>query len=253
MLPNSDVTHRSTKKSTTKKLKRKNENVGDANNKNRRSRRRDSKSLVLAFLASFVFFSMIYFLFIRPKISYNGLDSERYARGKALRNAALLSMSQGDSNGIDSSSNGSSNKKVRGGKQLKQKENIGGMRYLDPRQLPPLPGEPSEPYDGHGKKHGFRGDGDDEWQADSKSNPRQLPAPNVDYTKHTYQYPEVMYEPPNDGTYPPLQKMSTIFETWGQDDLDSPPDTIVEVLQHFDFQDPDQLKVRQFKTHYFVH
>mmetsp|Transcript_22879 Transcript_22879/g.55155 ORF Transcript_22879/g.55155 Transcript_22879/m.55155 type:complete len:341 (+) Transcript_22879:82-1104(+) len=36
--------------------------------------------------------------------------------------------------------------------------------------------------------------------------------------------------------------MSSIFETWGQDHLDSPPDTLIEVLQHFDYQDPEQLE-----------
>lgn len=115
------------------------------------------------------------------------------------------------------------------------------MRYLDPRQLPPIPGQRDEPYFGKGSKEGFRGDGDDEWQADAKSG-RRNHGPKVDYTKHKYEYPELMFEPPNDGTYPPLEPMSAIFETWEQDDLDSPPDTLVEVLQHFDYQDEDQME-----------
>jgi len=117
------------------------------------------------------------------------------------------------------------------------------MRYLDPRQLPPLPGEPIEPYKGKGRKGGFRGEGDDEWIADAQSPTYQNHGPKVDYTKHDYQYPALMFEPPNDGSYPPLERMSSIFETWGQDDIDHPPETLVEVLQHFDFQDPDQLEV----------
>jgi len=127
--------------------------------------------------------------------------------------------------------------------------NYEGMRYLDPRQLPPLPGHPLEPYFGKGRKGGFRGEGDDEWQSNAdaalsnNNNNHDNLGPNVDYTKHTYEYPELIFEPPNDGTYPPLYEMSSIFETWGQDDLDNPPDTLVEVLQHFDYQNPEHLEV----------
>lgn len=135
--------------------------------------------------------------------------------------------------------------KYRGGKLGLRKVggNDGTMRYLDPRQLPPLPGEPIEPYKGKGRKGGFPGEGDDEWIADAQSPTYQNRGPKVDYTKHDYQYPETMFEPPNDGSYPPLERMSSIFETWGQDDIDHPPDTLVEVLQHFDYQDPAQLEV----------
>ncbi len=125
----------------------------------------------------------------------------------------------------------------------------GTMRYLDPRQLPPLPGELDEPYKGKGIKGGFRGEGDDEWKADVHSAKYRNRGPIVDYTKHDYQYPDLMFEPPNDGSYPPLERMATVFETWEQDNIDNPPDTLVEVLQHFDYQDPYQLEVRELVDH----
>jgi hypothetical protein len=127
---------------------------------------------------------------------------------------------------------------------------VDGMRYLDPRQLAPLPGEPREPYNANRRAKGFRGLGDDEWQSEAKLPKYRNLGPKVDYTNHKYEYPELIFDPPNDGSYPPLEQMSTIFETWGQDDLDTPPETLVEVLQHFDYQDPEQLKVRSCLVNY---
>ncbi|KAL7531345.1 hypothetical protein ACHAWF_003728 [Thalassiosira exigua] len=215
---------------------------GDSSKRRDRARRRRLQEVernrrsAIVFLASFLFFLCVILLLLRrPK--KHGRDHERFERAKALRDAAV-------------SGNGDEKKKKKGDgprrwgwgwgnvKLEPPKFNKRGMRYMDPRQLPPLPGEPSEHYNGKNPQKHFRGEGDDEWQAEASNS--KGAGPKVDYTKHTYEYPESMFEPPNDGTYPPLERMSSIFETWGQDDLDSPPDTLVEVLQHFDYMDPKQ-------------
>lgn len=182
----------------------------------RRNRRRlrgaRNRRIALALFAWIIFIAAVFFLRLRTSRTN---ESGRKARRRGGKPIGLRS-----GNDLDSI----------------------GMRYLDPRQLPPLPGEPDEPYKGKGRKGGFRGEGDDGWKSDSLL---ANSGPKVDYTKHEYQYPELMFEPPNDGSYPPLERMATVFETWGQDDLDNPPNTLVEVLQHFDFQDPDQLEVSE--------
>ena len=219
-----DVIRRTNVSATTKRTRRaKDANKGDSSRRkgrrrNRRLEEERNRRAALVVFSSFLLFATVLFLFLRPKEAHLGIDSERFARAKVLRNAVL----SGDKGGKPTST----------------------MRYLDPRQLPPLPGEPSERYNGKGRKGGFSGAGDDEWQADEKAFFNQNRGPQVDYTKHEYEYPELIFEPQNDGTYPPLEPMSSIFETWGQDDLDSPPDTLIEVLQHFDYQDPEQLEVR---------
>ena len=116
-------------------------------------------------------------------------------------------------------------------------------RYLDPRQLATLPGREPDDYDGGTDNERPWGEGDDAWRTASKNNPRTDMGPKVDYTKHLYEYPKIIDEPPTDGSYPVLEPMKDIFETWEQDDLDSPPDTIVEVLQHFDYQSEWQMEV----------
>lgn len=167
-------------------------------------------------------------------------DKQRFQRAKALRDAVLNKggkfVGRLRGGGKKSSHSGTKDKTAtRGGKN-------GGMRYLDPRQLPPLPGAPRESYKGKGDKYGFDGTGDDGWEESAKKSPRKGLGPQVDYTKSDrYTYPDLMYEPPNDGTYPPFESMLKVFETWGQDNLDSPPDTIAEVLQHFDYEDPEQV------------
>ncbi|KAL7478642.1 hypothetical protein ACHAW6_004396 [Cyclotella cf. meneghiniana] len=125
--------------------------------------------------------------------------------------------------------------------QSKRKQFNNSNRYLDPRQLATLPGEEPESYDG---KEGVRPDGvgDDEWRVGAKHNSRRHLGPKVDYVTHPYEYPKIMDEPPMDGSYPPMEPMKKIFETWGQDDLDDPPETIVEVLQHFDYMSKWQME-----------
>lgn len=222
-----------------KRLKRRNTDDGGTGKSGKRRHIEKRRRQIIVCSLSTIFILSLVYRTIRPSKLQNGIDSERYTRGQALKNAYVNNLRKGAGNKVEESPIHAEKERI--GTIPK---NIGG-RYLDPRQLPPLPGQPKDHYSGHGKEY-FPGEGDDEWQTDYKSNPRQHLGPQVDYTKHTYQYPELVYEPINDGPnlYPPLEKMSTIFETWGQDDIDSPPDTIVEVLQHFDFNDPDQLKVR---------
>lgn len=205
----------------------------------RRLREERNRRATLVCISSFALVAIALILFLRPGRPKYGIDSERFMRAKALRDAALSGWKPSAHNRGGKVRKNESYQ--RGGRKVKD---LDGMRYLDPRQLPPLPGEDSEPYMGKGRKGGFRGQGDDEWQADAESPKVQRHrGPKVDYTKHNYEYPELMYEPPSDGSYPRLEPMSAIFETWGQDDLDNPPDTLVEVLQHFDYQDEEQVKV----------
>ena len=199
----------------------------------RRLRGERNRRVALAFVASLLFFAAVLFLSLRPTKRHGGIDTLRYERAKEVRDAVALS-------------GGRLGKGLHRGKTnvIKNPLNVGGMRYLDPQQLAPLPGEPHEPYNAKRRAKGFRGLGDDEWQSEAKSPKYKGSGPKIDYTKHKYLYPELVFEPPNDGSYPPLEQMSTIFERWGQDDLDTPPETLVEVLQHFDYQDTEQLKVR---------
>ena len=125
-------------------------------------------------------------------------------------------------------------------------------RYLDPRQLATLPGKEPDEYDGGDNNTRPWGEGDDEWRSTAKHNVRKDLGPKVDYTKYTYEYPKIVTEPPTDGSYPILEPMMDVFHTWGQDDLDAPPDTIVEVLQHFDYQSDWQMEVRMELRYAFV-
>ena len=237
MVANGDAIRRTNV--SAKRTRRKASDLSNGNGKKSSSRRKESSSrkrrheedrnrrAALVFSASFLLCAAILFLYLRPKKPYNsfhGIDTERYARATALIRGRNKKSNNNDS-----------------GKPGRDKAN--GARYLDPRQLPPLPNETSEPYLGKGRKGGFTGMGDDEWQSDAESKYRKAGEPNVDYTKHKYEYPEIILEPMNDGSYPPLQRLGDIFKVWGQDDLDSPPDTLLEVLQHFDYQDPEQLEV----------
>ena len=67
-------------------------------------------------------------------------------------------------------------------------------------------------------------------------------APTVDYTKIEYVFPKPVLTPPRGGAYPPLEPMETLFKNWPQEDIDSPPSPFVEKLQHFDFNDPEQME-----------
>jgi hypothetical protein len=223
MSTNNDDLIRRTRVSTkrTKSQRDERNGIGSSTTKevrrNRRLRRDErNRRIALLLIAWIIFVVAVYFLYQRWSRKNESGKKMRHHSGK------LIGLRTGDLDGT--------------------------MRYLDPRQLPPLPGEPDEPYKGKGRKGGFRGEGDDEWKSDEQS-AKYRNGPIVDYTNHDYQYPDLMFEPPNDGSYPPLERMATVFETWEQDNIDNPPDTLVEVLQHFDYQDPDQLEVSELVDH----
>jgi hypothetical protein len=282
MPSDSDVVRRA-KGATKRTTRRTADTNGDSTKKVRKNRRLESRRrrVALTAIASVVCFTLVYaILFRRGNSSGIGnSDTERYVRAKALREAAVRGgvgggggqhghselphhespkhqphehkrphheLPQHREHHEHQSHQRREHHSVHGAPSDDKADvlvpaKVNGMRYLDPRQLPPLPGEPNESYHGKGKR-AFRGMGDDAWvaTADSKTQPR---GPKVDYVTHKYKYPEVVYEPRNDGSYPPLEPMMDIFRTWEQDDLDNPPDVIEEVLMHFDYQDPEQLEV----------
>jgi len=69
--------------------------------------------------------------------------------------------------------------------------------------------------------------------------------PKLDYTKHNYEYPEIIPHPPRGGSYPAMETLGQLLKRWPQNELDTPPSPIVERLQHFDFNDPEQLEVAE--------
>ncbi len=133
-------------------------------------------------------------------------------------------------------------------------------RWVDPRQLPPIPGSPddNEEY-WRSVKQSIRqnmkfnepfGTKNRDWKhfdwEDYIAGSRR-DGPVIDYTKYAYSYPETFTEaPPMDGSYPPMDTFDNIMERWSQFDIDNPPTTIHETLQHFDFQDPEQMKIATF-------
>ena len=65
----------------------------------------------------------------------------------------------------------------------------------------------------------------------------------VDYVHHPYEYTPKMMEPPTElGEYPNLRTMKELMEIWPQDELDSPPNPIVEDLIHFDYNTKEDLE-----------
>lgn len=83
-----------------------------------------------------------------------------------------------------------------------------------------------------------RMDWQDEWEKKS-GKPATLV---MDYTQpDLYDYPELVLEPPS-STYPPLRLLRDIFDAWPQDEIDSPPLPIREVLQNFDYTNSTQME-----------
>jgi hypothetical protein len=72
--------------------------------------------------------------------------------------------------------------------------------------------------------------------------------PKVDYTQHDYLYPEVMQllgqQPPPEN-YPHLRPMQELMKDWPQDDIDTPPTPFQEILMHFDYTNPLELKAAE--------
>lgn len=80
-----------------------------------------------------------------------------------------------------------------------------------------------------------------QWEAEAEKTEDR--SPNVDYTTHEYSYPDISPQPPRGGSYPPMETLETILKRWPQNDIDEPPSPLQEQLQHFDFTDPEQLKM----------
>lgn len=122
-------------------------------------------------------------------------------------------------------------------------------RWIDLRQLPPFENadEWYEKYLGGKMKDSKRSDFKIDYNnrklfwEDLAEEAQDMP-PTVDYTKRTYQYPDFIPIPPRGGSYPPLEPMENLFKRWPQEDIDSPPTPFVEKLQHFDFNDPEQME-----------
>ena len=69
------------------------------------------------------------------------------------------------------------------------------------------------------------------------------PLAGVDFTKHSYEYPETLMEPPATlGDYPSLRPMKDIMADWPQDDIDAVPNPFPETLLHFDYTDPKEVE-----------
>jgi hypothetical protein len=134
-----------------------------------------------------------------------------------------------------------------------------GIRWVDPEFLPALKdgeerplldpllrGErnsqkgffglnPSPFFKVNRKKHGLLG-----WEKEPA--PDRV-GPKVDYTKHAYEYPPKLMEPPVQlGDYPKLVPFKELMERWPQDDLDNPPTPYQETLIHFDFNNPIEVE-----------
>ena len=78
------------------------------------------------------------------------------------------------------------------------------------------------------------------WERESEAT--QNTPPRVDFTQHSYEYPDKLMEPPAHlGDYPPLEPLADIMKRWPQDEIDDPPTPFKETLIHFDYQNPDDM------------
>lgn len=145
----------------------------------------------------------------------------------------------------------------------KKGKNSGSHQWADPRMLPPLPHKKDSPNlidftvgDAKARKEMVdraknrrsnpfkvyhKGKPPMEWETEADELLAGDPVgPTVDYTKIEYRYPDVIDSPPRGGLYPDLERLGDIFKRWPQDELDSPPQPLVEKLQRFDFMNVDQ-------------
>jgi len=84
-----------------------------------------------------------------------------------------------------------------------------------------------------------------EWEYAAEALGDDIRPPTVDYTQHSYLYPDIIAEPPRGGSYPAMETLGEILRKWPQNDLDTPPTPFVERLQHFDFNDPEQMEIAE--------
>jgi hypothetical protein len=79
-----------------------------------------------------------------------------------------------------------------------------------------------------------------DWEIEPEAT--QHAPPRIDFTQHSYEYPDKLKEPPAHlGDYPPLEPLADIMNRWPQDDIDHPPTPFKETLIHFDYQNPQDM------------
>jgi hypothetical protein len=81
------------------------------------------------------------------------------------------------------------------------------------------------------------------WEEEMEDDGFTLKPPIIDYTRHSYEYPELVPYPERGGAYPDFDTLGNILSNWSQDDIDSPPTPFKERLQHFDYTDPVQMEM----------
>ena len=133
-----------------------------------------------------------------------------------------------------------------------------GMRWVNPDLLPALTTQEERPLlkiKGGRKRGGGRSKDPRKFFATKRMNQRKGmeweteeydpsgPLAGVDFTKHSYEYPETLMEPPATlGDYPSLRPMKDIMADWPQDDIDAVPNPFPETLLHFDYTDPKEVE-----------
>jgi len=140
-------------------------------------------------------------------------------------------------------------------------------RWADPRALPALPGtdDDEDPLSKTIERKAFKRNQElmenkhfylkhfkvkrvglppMEWEAKADAALKDgYTGPVLDYTKHTYDYPDLVPSPPPPEEYPPLERLGNLLERWPQDEMDNPPSPFVEQLLHFDYSNPAEMAV----------
>jgi hypothetical protein len=228
--------------------------------KRRRRRRRQTPRL------SWPTFGMLYCLGTILLIWRLASDSASY-RAKLLDleqvKRAMKLQRQRNDDGKSNLKGPQRNKKKKNGLKLQEEfqalehaivNNVaGGPLFIRPHLLPPLPGQPEKStvgrtqasphnsntlYDaGVDPFKAWRKGTEMAWLQDDYDKHKPL---KVDYTKHDYEYPQVMEKPPEQGGYPQLETLGEMLTKWPQNNIDDPPTPIVERLLHFNYSDPNQ-------------
>lgn len=142
---------------------------------------------------------------------------------------------------------------------LEIRQNVhGGIRWIRPYLLPPLQQHQNDQDNTIRVGRNNKQDNDyyrvrrpltermawqDEYNALMQQHGGTLPGPTVDYTNpDKYTYPPLQEAPPPRG-YPQMTPLGDLMKAWDQDADNT--GTIAETLLHFDFTNPDQLKMAE--------